>query len=142
VPKVSSRLLSLSEIFLPLSEIFSVGRQLADVLEYLHGQQEPVIHRDIHSDNVLRSPDGRIRLIDFSLAGRLPPTSRSLRSEVASDVGSARRLLANLAPPGTPPEVVWRLRGCPRPGEPFTAAQLHTDLDALERDLYGGQAAR
>jgi serine/threonine protein kinase len=41
--------------------LFSVG----EVLQWLHGQQPPVIHRDIKPGNLVRRPDGSIALVDF-----------------------------------------------------------------------------
>ncbi len=124
---------------LSLPEVLDIGKQLADVLHHLHHQPTPVIHRDVHSDNVIREPDGCIRLIDFTLAGRLDPDAPGLRSEISAELGGARSLLVQLAPPGTPQEIVWRLRGVPLPNEPFTAGQLLQDLAALEREVLGCQ---
>lgn len=47
------------------NEIYNIGKQLIDILKYLHGQG--VVHRDIRLPNVLFN-DNRIYLIDFGLA--------------------------------------------------------------------------
>lgn len=47
--------------------------QVMDALEYLHSQSPPVIVRDLKPANLMLSPDGRVRLIDFGISKRLVP---------------------------------------------------------------------
>ena len=44
------------------------GKQLCDVLGYLHRQQPPIIYRDMKPSNVMLQPDGNVMLIDFGTA--------------------------------------------------------------------------
>lgn len=55
------------------------SKEAADILESvclaviaLHSQVAPIIHRDINPNNILRLPDGRWVIADFSLAKFLP----------------------------------------------------------------------
>jgi serine/threonine protein kinase len=47
--------------------------QVCSALEYLHGQQPPVIHRDIKPANIKVRPDGVAVLVDFGIAKRYSP---------------------------------------------------------------------
>jgi tRNA A-37 threonylcarbamoyl transferase component Bud32 len=42
--------------------------QIAAILEFLHGQKPPIIHRDLTPDNLILKNDGTIALIDFGVA--------------------------------------------------------------------------
>jgi serine/threonine-protein kinase len=43
-------------------------RQLSLILDYLHTQKTPIIHRDLTPDNIVLNDNGEITLIDFGAA--------------------------------------------------------------------------
>jgi hypothetical protein len=51
---------------LPIDQVVSIGRQVAQGLDYAHRQG--VIHRDIKPANILRLLDGAVKVADFGIA--------------------------------------------------------------------------
>lgn len=52
----------------PVSQVLHWTAQLLNVLEYLHTQEPPVIHRDIKPNNIKLNERGDVILLDFGLA--------------------------------------------------------------------------
>ena len=50
------------------TELLHCALQLCEALEFLHGQDSPVIHRDIKPENVICDSYGDCHLIDFGIA--------------------------------------------------------------------------
>ena len=48
-----------------VAEVEQIAAQVLEILNYLHRLAPPVIHRDIKPQNLIKSPDGTIYLIDF-----------------------------------------------------------------------------
>jgi serine/threonine protein kinase len=123
---------------LPTEEALDITRQIARALVYLH--EKGIVHRDLKPDNVMITPGGDVKLLDFG---------------IAMDEAARRLTWFGLSPPvGTPdymaPEQVRGKRGDARTdvyalgtllyemltGEvPFVAANSHALMRAkLDRD--------
>ncbi|WP_129628669.1 serine/threonine-protein kinase [Candidatus Oscillochloris fontis] len=57
----------------PLNEVLGWVGQICDVLSYLHNQRPPVIFRDLKPANIILTPDGTLKLIDFGIARLFKP---------------------------------------------------------------------
>jgi serine/threonine-protein kinase len=57
----------------PTDRVLGWARQLCDVLGYLHSQNPPVIFRDLKPANIMITPSGQLKLIDFGIARLFKP---------------------------------------------------------------------
>lgn len=51
-----------------VDQVAAFGIQICQVLSYLHGQNPPIIYRDLKPSNLIMRPDRKIVLIDFGTA--------------------------------------------------------------------------
>lgn len=58
---------------LPLEQVLDWGKQLCDVLGYLHNHQPPIVFRDLKPSNVMIDEIGHLFLIDFGIARIFKP---------------------------------------------------------------------
>ncbi len=91
---------------LPVDQVLRYGIQIADAVSYAH--ERGILHRDLKALNVMITPEGRVKVLDFGLA---QPLERALvddatRSQASLEAGG--QIAGTLA--YMPPEV---LRGDP-----------------------------
>lgn len=62
----------------PLADatVRSLLPQLIDILVYLSTQAPPIVHRDFTPDNLILSQEGRVTLIDFTIATPISESSQ------------------------------------------------------------------
>ena len=61
-----------------VEDVISWGKQLCDVLYYLHTRPQPIIYRDMKPANVMLKPDGEICVVDFGTARVLKPATQRI----------------------------------------------------------------
>ena len=49
-------------------QLLDICTEISGIIAYLHGQEPPVIFRDIKPDNFIVTADGNIKLVDFDIA--------------------------------------------------------------------------
>ena len=49
-------------------QLLAICTEISGIIAYLHGQEPPVIFRDIKPDNFIVTGDGKIKLVDFDIA--------------------------------------------------------------------------
>lgn len=62
-------------------QVRNLAKQMCEILDYLHSQSPPVVHRDFTPDNLILRKDGTLKLIDFNVA-RQSDDSSALSSVV------------------------------------------------------------
>ena len=106
---------------LPPESVIRYGTQIADALAHAH--ERGIVHRDLKSANVVITPEGRAKVLDFGLAARMPQRDVDGLTKTQESLPHAGMLVGTLA--CMAPEV---LRG--------EAATARSDIWALGVLLY------
>jgi serine/threonine-protein kinase len=117
---------SIGDAGLPVESVLRYGAQIAGALAHAHGRG--IVHHDLKSSNIVVTPDGLVKVLDFGLARRIPGdlSADPMMTVSAIGLGAVSGTLAYMAP-----EV---LRG--EPGD------ARSDLWALGVVLYEAASGR
>ena len=72
---------------LELKEVLDIGIQAADALEEAH--RKGITHRDIKSANLMITPKGQVKVLDFGLAKITRPEGEAAGSDVSTSIHTA-----------------------------------------------------
>ena len=81
---------------LPEKEVASFAAQIADALEEAH--EHGVIHRDLKPGNIMVTPKGQVKVLDFGLAKLLRPVSDTMTTETLTETQGRAGTLPYMAP--------------------------------------------
>eukprot|EP00163_Fabomonas_tropica_P002456 TRINITY_DN1186_c0_g1_i2.p1 TRINITY_DN1186_c0_g1~~TRINITY_DN1186_c0_g1_i2.p1 ORF type:complete len:567 (-),score=112.34 TRINITY_DN1186_c0_g1_i2:91-1791(-) len=80
---------------LPLPQAYTIARDIACGLVYLHSRTPPLVHRDIKSMNILLDSRGRAHLGDFGLCKELLSAGPSMTQAVGTPAWMAPEMFAS-----------------------------------------------
>jgi len=86
----------LSSGALPEKQIFAIGEQVAKALECAHANA--MVHRDLKPGNIMISPSGAVKLLDFGLSVLLQSAREGAQAETITAVYNVAGTLPYMAP--------------------------------------------
>ncbi len=103
---------------LPPETVAYYGAQIADALEHAH--ERGLLHRDLKASNIMITPAGQVKVLDFGLAKRMAGSEGATPESVMTETGMIVGTVAYMAPE--------LLRG--------RAADVRSDIWSLGAVLY------
>ena len=112
---------------MPVESVLRYGAQIADALAHAH--ERGIVHRDLKSANVMITPEGRVKVLDFGVARRVTPEDYVGTAARQSTITEARGMAGTV--PYMAPEVLK--------GEPADRRSDLWSLGVLLFEMASGQ---
>ncbi len=113
---------------LPEEQVIKWGMQICEALSYIHSRVPPIILRDLKPGNIMITPDGEARLIDFGIARRFDPNKRTNTENLGTISYASPEHLGSITMPG-------QKRSAQNPGQ-LVQTDARSDIYSLGATLY------
>jgi TolB-like protein/Tfp pilus assembly protein PilF len=91
---------------LPLASFFEIAVPLADAVAAAH--ERGIVHRDLKPSNVIRSRDGKVKVLDFGLAKLRDPPQSSVDGRAPTDLLTEEGVVLGTLPYMAPEQIEGR----------------------------------
>jgi non-specific serine/threonine protein kinase len=80
---------------MPVEEVLNIAIQISEALQAAH--ERGIIHRDLKPANIKLAPGGKVKVLDFGLAKRMPAGVAEMQSAATLDVSIPGQMLGTFA---------------------------------------------
>lgn len=113
---------------LPEEQVITWAMQICEALTYIHTRIPPIILRDLKPGNIMVTPDGDARLIDFGIARRFDPNKRTNTENLGTISYASPEHLGSITAPG-------QKRSAQNPGQ-LVQTDARSDIYSLGATMY------
>jgi serine/threonine protein kinase/tetratricopeptide (TPR) repeat protein len=113
---------------LPEEQVIKWAMQVCEALTYIHTRVPPIILRDLKPGNIMVTPDGDARLIDFGIARRFNPNKQTNTENLGTISYASPEHLGSITAPG-------QKRSAQNPGQ-LVQTDARSDIYSLGATMY------
>lgn len=113
---------------IPEEQVIKWAMQVCEALSYIHSRVPPIILRDLKPGNIMVTPEGDVRLIDFGIARRFDPNKRTNTENLGTISYASPEHLGSITAPG-------QKRSAQNPGQ-LVQTDARSDIYSLGATMY------